>query len=145
MGTMVFPSLMALHTHPRYWGEDSLIWRPSRWIISSASNKYTKYAEKDKTQMDHEVLITPAKGSYIPWSDGSRNCPGKKFSQVEFVAVMACLFRDHCLRPTLLQGESLERAQDRVLQVVADSKVGLLLQMRDPSLVAVVWEKQMRM
>lgn len=32
--TMGLLSICAMHTQPRHWGEDSLVWRPSRWIIS---------------------------------------------------------------------------------------------------------------
>lgn len=30
--TLVISNHTALHTHPRYWGNDNLEWRPSRWI-----------------------------------------------------------------------------------------------------------------
>lgn len=30
--TIILPSYCSIHTDPRYWGSDSLTWRPSRWI-----------------------------------------------------------------------------------------------------------------
>jgi cytochrome P450 len=40
-------------------------------------------------------MIKHTRGSYIPWSDGARVCPGEKFAQVEFVALMAAIFKEH--------------------------------------------------
>lgn len=35
--TLVIPALQTLHTHPRYWGKDSLAWQPKRWILNTSS------------------------------------------------------------------------------------------------------------
>lgn len=86
--------------------------------------------------------MQPPKGTYFPWSEGVRNCPGKRFAQVEFVAVMAALFRDHCAEPVPCPTEDMLAAQERVLKVVKDSSVELLLQMRNPESVAVKWRKR---
>ena len=135
--TFVLPSLMAVHTHPRYWGADSLEFRPERWIVPGST-------ETGASKFDSETIFTPAKGTYFPWSDGQRNCPGKKFAQVEFVAVVANLFKDHRVYPERQAGEGPQQARQRVLATVKDSQVGLLLQMRDPTRVAVRWEKKSR-
>ncbi|KAL8673580.1 MAG: hypothetical protein Q9168_002012 [Polycauliona sp. 1 TL-2023] len=129
--TLVIPSLQALHTHPRYWGSDSLNWRPSRWIISPSSS----------SPLAQEKLFTPQKGTFIAWSEGLQNCPGKKFAQVEFVATMARLFRGHKAEavPEVEMGESLEGARERVKGMVRDSDVELLLRMRETGGVRVRW------
>ena len=124
---------MAIHSHPRYWGSDSLIWRPSRWIIPSPS---------DDPVCDRESLFTPPKGAYLPWSDGARGCPGKKFAQVEFVAAMAALFRDYKVEPVPERGESMEMARKRVNDVVNDSGMVLLLQILHPEKAGVRWVKR---
>ncbi|TGO22444.1 hypothetical protein BPAE_0168g00150 [Botrytis paeoniae] len=54
--TMILPNLLGIQSHTRYWGSDRLLWRPSRWIISS-SNKNGESTEE---------LWTPPKGSYMP-------------------------------------------------------------------------------
>ncbi|KAI7773972.1 hypothetical protein LA080_009518 [Diaporthe eres] len=36
-----------------------------------------------------EDLINLQKGTFLGWSEGARDCPARKFSQVEFVATMA--------------------------------------------------------
>lgn len=129
---------MALHTYPRYWGQDSLTWCPSRWILPSSKTTATDLG----TQLSQEHLLTPEKGTFIAWSDGARNCPGKKFAQVEFVATMAALFRDYRVMPVAKKGETPDGARRRVLGVVKDSNVELLLQMRDPDSVAVTWSRK---
>jgi cytochrome P450 len=118
-----------MHTHPRYWGEDSLEWKPQRWISGSGS-------------LESEELLKPLKGTYFPWSEGIRNCPGKKFAQVEFVATLATLLKNHVAEPVAKRGESLNDARRRTMAVVEDSGLQLLLQMRDPRSVAVSWKER---
>ena len=131
---------MALHAHPRYWGEDALAWRPSRWIEHSPGS--TSEEDDVHTRISRERLLVPPKGVYFAWSEGPRGCPGKKFSQVEFVATMATLFRSHRVDPVPKQGETLDQARHRVLEVVKDTRMQLLLQMRDPNSVAVTWSRR---
>ena len=76
------------------------------------------------------------------WGEGPRVCPGKKFAQVEFVAVMAALFRDWKVSPKLQRGESSEEGKQRVMQVVNDSRVFITLQMIHPTRVGLVWTKR---
>ena len=132
---------MALHAHPRYWGEDALVWRPSRWIEVSPNS--TSEPEEDVgAQISRERLLVPRKGVYFAWSEGARGCPGKKFAQVEFVATMATLFRSHRVDPVPRKEETLDQARHRVLEVVKDTRMQLLLQMRDPDSVAVTWSRR---
>ena len=126
---LVVPNLQALHTHPRHWGDDSLVWRPQRWITGSGA-------------IDSEILFKPPKGTYFRWSEGIRNCPGKKFAQVEFVAVLTTLLANHVAEPVTGDGESLDTARARVLEVVKDSSVELLLKMRDPKNISVRWRER---
>lgn len=138
--TLVVPHLQTLHTHPRYWGTDSLTWRPSRWILPACASQTTERTVP--TNMPDEKLLVPEKGTFIAWSEGARNCPGKKFAQVEFVATMATLFRNYRVQPVVKPGETLDQSRKRVLEVVKDSSVQLLLQMRDPGSVAVTWSQR---
>jgi cytochrome P450 len=114
--TNTSPSLLAVHTHPQYW-PDPLVWKPSRWIASANKGQ--------------ESLVTPARSTYFPWSDGPQNCPGRKFSEVEFVAVLAALMREHVLQIVSEGVESEEQARLRALGVVSDCDMQLLLRMRD--------------
>lgn len=134
--TAILTSLLAMQTHPKYWKQDPLKWQPLRWIKSSPSSN-TNLAAK----LQAEEIFVPLKGTYFPWSDGPQNCPGKKFAQVEFVAVLACLFRDHRVRVVLKDGEDCQKAQRRVLAVAEDCELGLLLRVRDADSVRLAWEK----
>ncbi|KAI4207057.1 MAG: hypothetical protein LQ346_000775 [Caloplaca aetnensis] len=134
--TLVCPNLQALHTHPRYWGEDSLLWRPQRWITTSSS------PPKDPS-LETETLDTPKKGTFIAWSEGLQNCPGKRFAQVEFVAVIVALFRAHRAEVVpAYEGETQGEGRKRVMDAVADSELTLLLGMRDPGAVKVRWVRR---
>ena len=78
----------------------------------------------------------------MPWSDGPRNCPGQKFSRVEFVAVMVTLFRRHRVRAATIGTESPPQIKERVLRWVHDAQaIGVALKIRKPEAVRLVWEK----
>ncbi|KAF2865485.1 cytochrome P450 [Massariosphaeria phaeospora] len=114
----------ALHSHPRYWGADSLEWKPSRWITA---------APGQGPRPARESLVMPADHSYIPFSDGMRACPGKKFAQVEHVAVMVAVLQRHRVVPVRRAGEDDASARSRVLRgVKEDTGMKLLLQMLRP-------------
>ncbi|RYC61640.1 hypothetical protein CHU98_g4574 [Xylaria longipes] len=126
--TMVIPSYAALHTHPKFWGPDPLVWRPQRWI--------------ERRNVTEELFI-PKRGTFIPWSEGERSCPGKKFSQVEFVATMAALFWDWRVSPEPMRGETIEKARARLLNLIeTDSAQVLLLQMLHPERAPLRWTKR---
>lgn len=125
--TYVYIDSMALHTTPEYWGSDSLDWKPERWI-----------SLKD----GEEAFLEPKAGVFVPWSSGPRICPGKKFSQVEFTAVIACLFRRHCVQPVLEAGETSAEASQRVLHVVEDSGLEVTLRMKHPELIKLRWNER---
>lgn len=82
-------------------------------------------------------------GQYLSWASGPRSCPGRKFSQVEFVAALATLFQD-CIvevKPRVV-GEGLDGARRRLEGVIEDSRIGgVTLQMRRPREVEVVWRR----
>ncbi|KAF7909148.1 hypothetical protein EAE99_011518 [Botrytis elliptica] len=145
--TRVIPNINAMHSHPKYWGSDALIWRPNRWILSKKSDSETRIQEEDlpnesttpKSTPEEEFLFSPQKGTYVPWSEGARACPGKKFGQVEFVATMVSLFRKHRIEVVPEKGESVEEARKRAEKSVWDSEIVLLLQMKKPELVGVKW------
>ena len=137
-GTMLIPSHVAVHTHPRYWGDDSLNWRPSRWLKAGNRELDNKGAPSEE-----ETLITPRKGSFIACSEGIRNCPGKKFSQVEFVAAMATLFYQWRVDPVPQEGEDMHMARKRIMKLV-EEETGqvLLLQMLRPERAVLKWTQR---
>lgn len=132
--SMVAPSYGALHTDPRVWGKDSLAWRPSRWIQKSSA--------AGPGGGDADEFSMPPRGAFIGWSEGVRDCVGRKFSQVEFVATMAVLFRHWRVDPVVFPGETPEAARKRVVHLIeTDSYAVLLLQMLHPQRAPLVWRK----
>lgn len=129
---MIAPSYGSVQTDPRFWGEDSLEWKPSRFIV--------------KREGGDEEFRVPVRGSFVGWSDGPRDCPGRKFSQVEFVATMAALFRNGWrVEPVTKPGESLNSARKRVVDLIEnDSGSVLLFQMLHPERAPLVWKNQGR-
>lgn len=128
--TGVTPSLLAVQTHPKYW-PDPLRWQPSRWISAPTAPGSSGSKLNLATRLHQEELITPVQSTYFPWSDGPQNCPGAKFAQVEFVAVLACFLWD--LRVVIVPepGESSEAARNRALATTEDCDMQLLLRMRN--------------
>lgn len=122
-------NIVSLHTDPKTWGPDVLTWKPARFIESIRGE---------------ETLWSPPDGSFLPWVSGPRGCPGKKFAQVEFVAVMATTFRNHRVRAEKLVGESMEQTKQRVLAVVEDSEVGVspVLRMSHPERIRLLWDRK---
>ena len=100
---------VALHRNPKYWPhtseEDLLEFRPERWLLDTAKpNANTEdntYAEEegldfegpDKRPDTAASLFRPPKSSYIPFSEGYRSCLGRRFAQVEILAVLAVIFK----------------------------------------------------
>ncbi|KAI5861437.1 cytochrome P450 [Durotheca rogersii] len=126
---MISPSYGSVQTDPRYWGTDSLVWRPSRWIKAGRAGD--------------EEMDLHTRGAFIGWSEGTRDCPGRKFSQVEFVATLAVLFRDWRVSPVLNEGESIASARKRVMNLIKnDSGTVLLLQMLHPERAPLTWSRR---
>jgi cytochrome P450 len=80
--------------------------------------------------------------AYIPWSEGNRSCPGKKFAQVEHVAVMVAMFREHCVVPVRGEGESESAARARAMATLDNTGMVLLLQMLSPEKTPLEWKKR---
>ncbi|KAF3019774.1 hypothetical protein E8E14_011522 [Neopestalotiopsis sp. 37M] len=135
--TILLPSYCSLHTDPKYWGSDSLTWRPSRWIKPGAEGT---------SKPGDESMDMNRPGAFLGWSEGTRDCPGKKFSQVEFVALMVGLFRDWRVDPVKkTSNETIEAARQRVLDLIRDDTGWvLLLQMLHPEQAPLTWRKVSR-
>jgi cytochrome P450 len=91
--------------------------------------------------IEHEE-IKPLPIGFFPWSVGPRSCPGKKFAQVEFVAVIAHLFRRHRVKAVLEPGETMETARKRLFDIIEDSNLEVTIKMNHPEKVQLVWEEQ---
>jgi cytochrome P450 len=102
-GASIILHASAVHRNPKYWpsdmdGEvkdDIEQFRPARWQSSLSSNKACRFQ--------------PVRGSFIPFSEGPRICLGKRFAQVEMVAVLVTMLRHHSLELSISeQGSATE-------------------------------------
>lgn len=118
----VLVSAQSIHFDPTIWGADVSDFRPSRWLDD-----------------DSGQLITPAKGTFIPWSGGPRVCPGMKMSQVEFVATMATLFRSAECKPLQIGSETATQLRGEFLKLMDASIAKLTLQLAEPKRVQLQW------
>ncbi|ORY11808.1 cytochrome P450 monooxygenase-like protein [Clohesyomyces aquaticus] len=105
----------AVHRNPKYWPsppdddrydglKDVERFRPERWLVdtkapAAAATEHTKFDDEDlrgPSGADTSAhLFKPVKGSYIPFSDGYRSCIGRRFAQVEILAVLAVIFQHY--------------------------------------------------
>jgi cytochrome P450 len=133
--TAIHLSLAAMHTHPDYWGEDSMTWNPQRFISRSRDHP---------NELDAELLAPDTQEHFLPWATGQRVCPGKKFSQVELVAVLAYIFRDYTVQPEVHDGESMKDARRRIFDtsLVIDHEGTILHEMRNPGSISLTWTRR---
>lgn len=90
--TFVMLNAVALHYSP-LWGDDVKEFNPDRWVKKpSAAPLSTDTPSRPSTpSLPLDALIKPFPGSFIPFSEGPRACIGKRFSQTEFICILAML------------------------------------------------------
>lgn len=111
-GVHIFLSC-AVHRNPRYWPgpkdaaetdhiRDVDRFRPERWLTTAkAVDDFVDINYDDEElrgpsgEDTSSQLFKPIKGSYIPFSDGFRSCIGRRFAQVEILAVLAVIFSQY--------------------------------------------------
>ncbi|TFB00211.1 Cytochrome P450 3A13 [Trichoderma ghanense] len=113
-GTIALVNTSATHRHPEHWpkrpadvdqANNSSSWSdtrndtrqrphaaadfdPWRWLDAAS-------AEATQTGPGSTKFFKPRAGTFIPFSDGSRGCLGKRFALVEVCAMVATLFKTH--------------------------------------------------
>lgn len=125
---------------PEHWGEDHMVFRPGRWIGHQPGGGADAAPEEVLLDLPASVRerTTPPDGkgiTFFPWSSGARVCPGKKFSQVEVLAVVSSVLRDYRIEVVPEGLETEEQARKRCLSVIEDSETQITLQMRRPDSV----------
>jgi hypothetical protein len=112
-----------------------LAWNPGQHIsVSNPTGTETDVFES-------EVLAPDTSEHYLAWAWGQRACPGKRFSQVELVAVLAALLRDWKVEVVLESGETEEEARKRAWEcsLKVDHEGHMLHEMVDPESVGLRW------
>lgn len=114
----------AAHRNPKYWpsstptlpggrpshpranlDNDLEEFRPERWLVTDGKIEEKEGIPLEQTAGDDlgvnessdtsDRLFKPTKGAYLPFSDGYRACLGRRFAQVEVLAVLAVLFQNY--------------------------------------------------
>lgn len=114
--TFIHLSAAGVQRNPRYWphsaskiskkAHDLDDFVPQRWIGSwkSTDTKEEPAVPLGSIKIDGlenasfeagDGLFIPAKGAFLPFSEGARSCPGRRFAQVEITAVLAAIFQSH--------------------------------------------------
>jgi hypothetical protein len=107
--------------------------------MNATSNGSTGPSFDDEEIVSHPKAASP----FIALSAGSRACPGRKFSHVEWVAAMIGLFREWRAKPVLQKGEDDTMARKRIGTLVEeDSGFMLLLQLMHPERAVLTWQKR---
>ncbi|KAH0556246.1 hypothetical protein GP486_005829 [Trichoglossum hirsutum] len=97
-GCHVSIALPALHRNPNCWPteagvEDDLDrFRPERWLAIKGAAAAAAAAAASETDGG---LYRPPRGAFAPFSDGPRSCVGRRFAQIEIVAILAAVFHTH--------------------------------------------------
>lgn len=148
--TSIISQVLATQTHPLYW-TDGMAWKPDRWIVSSptATEEASMSNGQQRTpltggstlekQLHDEEIWNPDKTIFFPWSDGPLSCLGRKLSEVEFVAVLACILQKHRLsaKPKF-EGETEQQIRQRVGKITNEASFEMLLKVIDADRVRVV-------
>lgn len=110
------------HLSPR-WGLDALEFNPARFIIKNMDGT--------------ESVAVPDGVLFFPWAGGPRVCPGKKFSQVEFVALVANILSRYQIKAVAREDESEVEARQRLSKVMDEKFFNISSHFRRPEDAAV--------
>ena len=111
-------------SHP-YSNKDNDLeeFKPERWFLKNESKKDTNMLNSMEvadeaaalgvnTAPDTSVsLFKPEKGAYIPFSEGFRSCIGRRFAQVELLAVIALIFSQYSVELSVEDWASDEQVE----------------------------------
>jgi len=152
-GVEVFFNTVALQRNPKYWvpvgksESDAQIssYKPERWLVESQNNEAINYGEEEglapQGKNTETAFYRPYKGSFIPFSDGARACAGRKFANVELVAILSTLFREYSVELEVKEGETSEEAKRRAWASVENSETMLILHPKSPD-VGLRWVRR---
>jgi cytochrome P450 len=151
-GISIAVCISSIQRNPRYWPSqpskatnkphDLDDWIPERWL-SNSSNEENKSSTDSSNVVANDYaedlggyrgsdtsasLFRPERGAFIPFSDGARACLGRRFAQVEILAALAVVFREHSLElavdqwATDAEVEAMDRDQRAALYARAQDE-----------------------
>lgn len=108
------PVVIAGYLPNGFNGGDPYLFHPKRFLKSNSDRK-------EVVRDDNELLTE----GWMPWTTGPRGCPGKKFSQVEFVSVVSELLLRLEIKIADWRDEGEEKARERLNAALADTVFNL--------------------
>lgn len=146
-------STPAVHRNPKQWptgppsnpnkpihplsnlDNDLEEFKPERWILDpNAKHTATmpdQIADTEASDLGintaadtSAALYAPRKGAYIPFSEGHRSCIGRRFAQVEILAVLALIFTRYSVELAVdayASDEEVEKMDDQAKFKVWDT------------------------
>jgi cytochrome P450 len=94
-GTRVYLNAPAVHYSDKHWPDHKKL-DPTRWYDPpSGAGQANRDSNPTKKKVVAADKTRHMRGTLITFSDGSRACLGRKFSQAEYIAFMATLLRDY--------------------------------------------------
>ncbi|RDW92411.1 hypothetical protein BP5796_01805 [Coleophoma crateriformis] len=116
-GAHINLNTVGVHRNPRYWVTSSSKitscpndlddFRPQRWLLNPQTKQQFDGSGSIDSSEDEfggqtgrttaSTLHRPVRGSYLPFSLGSRSCLGRRLAQVKIMAVLAVFFQTHSI------------------------------------------------
>ena len=107
------------HRNPNYWptgppaglgnrinptmntDNDLEEFKPERWFTNKSENP-DRINDRGDSHLDAQIsLYRPRRGAYVPFSEGPRSCLGRRFAQVEVMAVLATVLSEYSVELAL--------------------------------------------
>ncbi len=118
-GAHIALNTVGVHRNPKYWpsqpskvsgrANDLYDFRPERWLLkTTASGKQQGDSGLESSEEEEDFggftgedtsaqLFRPARGAYIPFSDGARSCLGRRLAQVKIMGVLSVMFQKYSI------------------------------------------------
>lgn len=117
-GAHVALNTVGVHRNPKYWptqpskisdrSNDLYDFRPERWLVKTAADGRQQVDSGLESEEDDEFggftgqdtssqLFRPARGAYLPFSDGARSCLGRRLAQVKVMGVLSVIFQRYSI------------------------------------------------
>ncbi|KFY45996.1 hypothetical protein V494_00661 [Pseudogymnoascus sp. VKM F-4513 (FW-928)] len=106
-------NVVSAHRNPKYWPsmgaskvsgkpDDLDDFIPERWLKQDAADHVEEDSEEEDFggftgKSSSAQLFRPARGSFLPFSDGPRSCLGRRLAQVELISMLAVIFQKYSI------------------------------------------------
>lgn len=139
--TEVLYDIVGAQYDERIWGPDASTFRPSRWLMPEGYEAPPKTINHCRDQPN---MLCPARGAFLAFSEGPRNCVGKKFAEVGVCTLLATLLRTHSIELVPL-GDGLDeseqnwiRTRDEAAKKVQEKEFTVSLKIKNDVIVRFV-------